>query len=576
VEEQAGERSAGMNDAAALPSLVTGGRLWAREVFRESGELRALYELSPVPTYVWQRQGDDFVLLDHNSAALVITQGKASDFLGMMAGEMYRDRPQILEQLSRCFATQGVFDEGMPYRFFSTGETKHLVVRYAFVPPDFVMVYTVDLTEWRLAQEQVRRSHEQTLRRHGLLLALSQAAQAVQRARTPEAIYETIGNEIANLDYHAIVFALAEDHTYMTITYLTWQPAMLDAAERLFGLSASNLRIPLAPDGFFQPVIAEGQSAFCESTARLVAMGFPGIGQSLAERLTGMLDTGQSIYAPLVVGGKVIGVLAIAGTGLTDADLPAVTAFANQAGSALENARLLKQQRDSQERLRQLAQQTVSAQEQERQRLSHALHDEAGQALTALRINLELIYEDLPPESGALRQRLRDAAALTSTTMERIRLLAQDLRPPALDAVGLNPTLAGFCLEFSQRTRLAIEYHGLDLPELPEAASICLYRCLQEALTNAAKHAAADQVRVVLSRDPEMLCLSVEDDGRGFDGAAWPSGSAWPKGIGLLGIQERLELLGGRLEIDSRPGEGTRLVASLPIQEAVSRSEGES
>jgi signal transduction histidine kinase len=112
---------------------------------------------------------------------------------------------------------------------------------------------------------------------------------------------------------------------------------------------------------------------------------------------------------------------------------------------AIRQARLFDQARVAREQLRRLTHQVVSAQEDERQRLSRALHDEAGQALTALTISLELIRDDLPVGFGALRQRVGDAVALTDTTMEQIRLLAQDLRPPSLDAVGLGPTLEAFC-----------------------------------------------------------------------------------------------------------------------------------
>jgi PAS domain S-box-containing protein len=230
-----------------------------------------------------------------------------------------------------------------------------------------------------------------------------------------------------------------------------------------------------------------------------------------------------------------------------------------------ERKRAEEELRHYTERMRQLARQVVSTQEEERQRLSRALHDEAGQALTALRISLELIQEDLPAESSSLHQRIGDAAALTGATMEQIRLLAQDLRPPALDTVGLNPTLEGFCGDFAERTRLSIEYLGLELPMLPEPVNMCLYRFLQEALTNVAKHARANQVRVALRYDAETVSLSVEDDGRGFDRQARMSERCWPMGIGLLGMQERLESLGGRLEIESQPGQGTRLVAHLPV-----------
>ncbi len=211
-------------------------------------------------------------------------------------------------------------------------------------------------------------------------------------------------------------------------------------------------------------------------------------------------------------------------------------------------------------RLRQLTRQAVSAQEGERHRVSRELHDEAGQALTALKISLELLQSDLPPEAESLRQRLGGAVALTEETMEQMRLLAQDLRPPALDTVGLNPTLEGLCRDFAQRTQLSVDYDGVQLPPLPEAADICLYRVLQEALTNVVRHANAGHVRVALGCDAEGVSLLVEDDGQGMD-----EGATVPAGIGLLGMQERLEMLDGQLEIESSPGGGTRLRASIPL-----------
>ena len=112
---------------------------------------------------------------------------------------------------------------------------------------------------------------------------------------------------------------------------------------------------------------------------------------------------------------------------------------------------------------------------------------------------------------------------------------------------------------------------GTDLPVLPDAVSICFYRVLQEALTNVAKHARASRVEVVLDCDTTTLSLAVEDDGQGFDAhtAAVTSISRQARGIGLLGMRERLELLGGRLEIKSQPGRGTRLMASAPWQDAL-------
>jgi PAS domain S-box-containing protein len=423
-----------------------------------------------------------------------------------------------------------------------------------------------EIEQRRQMEGELLRSREGMLRSHHLLLALSRAAQAVQRARTSEEVYRTIGDVVTGLGYHAMILALTDDREHLTLSHTTFEPAQLRRVEELSGLSVLDFRFPLAPNEFSQRAITEGESAFCERTVGLLARSVPQLGSPLIERLVAMLGVERSIYAPLRISGETCGLFCVASTGLTEEDVPAVTAFANQAAIAIENARLLEQVGASHERLRRLTHQIVSAQEEERRRLSRALHDEAGQALTALRISLELIEEDLPVEFGLLRQRIGDAAALTDVTMEQIRLLAQALRPPALDAVGLNPTLEGFCRDFSERTQLSINYLGLELPMLPEAVNTCLYRFLQEALTNVAKHACADRVCVALRCDAEMVCLSVEDDGRGFDKEARLSVSGWPMGIGLLGMQERLESLGGRLEIQSQPDQGTYLVAHLPAE----------
>jgi signal transduction histidine kinase len=156
---------------------------------------------------------------------------------------------------------------------------------------------------------------------------------------------------------------------------------------------------------------------------------------------------------------------------------------------------------------------------------------------------------------------------MAGETMERLRRLAQDLRPPALDTVGLNHTLRGLCQAFSQRTRLVIDYQGQELPELSEALNITLYRFLQEALTNVAKHASARQVWVTVNYDAEAIRMMVRDDGRGFDPRAerWQSGQA--AGMGLLGMRERLSALGGWLEVVSEPGKDTSVIAFVPLEQ---------
>jgi PAS domain S-box-containing protein len=273
---------------------------------------------------------------------------------------------------------------------------------------------------------------------------------------------------------------------------------------------------------------------------------------------------------PLVFQGELIGSLNLAADGPDAFKIKhgeIVRHVADPLAIAIQNARLFDQVRAGRERLQILSQRLVEVQEAERRRVSAELHDEAGQALTALKISLELMQSDLPPESAALRQSIREAKLLTEQTMEQLRLLARGLRPPALDAVGLNPTLEDYCRDFARVTHLAVDYSGTELPELPDAVLISLYRVVQEGLTNVARHARARQVRVRLSEDANQVSLLVEDDGQGFDMEAVKPAIKHSLGIGLLGMQERLELLGGWLEITSRPGQGTRLVARIPRRE---------
>jgi signal transduction histidine kinase len=221
--------------------------------------------------------------------------------------------------------------------------------------------------------------------------------------------------------------------------------------------------------------------------------------------------------------------------------------------------------RRAEDAIQKLAKRVVAAQEEERHRISRELHDEAGQALTALKIGLELIQGEISG-SEAVQASLNEIIALADQTRDRIRHLARGLRPPALDTLGLSLTLEDFCRTFARQTQLAIEFQASSLPELSDAQNICLYRCLQEALTNVARHAVARKVSVKLWCDESAVHLSVTDDGIGFDGrTSDPTRNHLP-GLGLLGMQERLELLGGWLEIQSQPEQGTAIIAHLPFE----------
>lgn len=243
-----------------------------------------------------------------------------------------------------------------------------------------------------------------------------------------------------------------------------------------------------------------------------------------------------------------------------------VHALAAHAAVALHNAQLFAQADTQRNQLRRLALELVNAQEAERRRIARELHDEAGQALTALQFMLKGVRLDLGddsqlPEFLAAQRQLDQAIALVDQTMVQMRLLAHDLHPAALDDLGLNPTLKGFCRDFEKHTRLPVAYNGVDVADLPEGVGISLYRFLQEALTNVARHAQATRVDVCMENEGDAVRLSVTDDGRGFDVTQALGREAVPSGIGLRGMQERIEALGGMLLISSQPGAGASVTA---------------
>lgn len=269
------------------------------------------------------------------------------------------------------------------------------------------------------------------------------------------------------------------------------------------------------------------------------------------------------LSVPLLAYGELIGSINLGADkyGFFNEELIEITRqVANHFAIAVYQARLHEQLRENREQLRELAKRLVKVQEEERRNLSRELHDDAGQELTALKIMLNLISQDLFKGNHEIQSRLAESINLTDTIMEKIRALAQNLRPPALDTVGLVPALEELCNDFSRRTDITLKFQGVQALHMPESYQICLYRILQESLTNIAKHAKARQVSVQLINDGNVLYLSVEDDGIGFFHNS-------QRGMGLLDMQERVEALGGSLQIQTGKGEGTRIIAAVPWKE---------
>jgi two-component system sensor histidine kinase UhpB len=217
-------------------------------------------------------------------------------------------------------------------------------------------------------------------------------------------------------------------------------------------------------------------------------------------------------------------------------------------------------------RLRALSERALNAQEDERKRIARNLHDDTGQALSTLIINLEHMESSLPPEFADQRARLAASREIAARTLEDLRKLVYGLRPTMLDDLGLLPAIRWYArtsLE-DNGTQVLIEDSD-DVGRLDPHLETALFRIAQEAVNNIVRHAKASTVRILLALEGGSICLRVEDDGRGFDVRRISEQALPQRRLGLLGMKERVDLVGGRMTVDSAPGRGARIEVHVPL-----------
>lgn len=301
-------------------------------------------------------------------------------------------------------------------------------------------------------------------------------------------------------------------------------------------------------------------------------------GQLTVDRKAQTANGGEThmLRKPVVnLNGETLGYLEVArkreDAPFSETDEEKLDGLAQIAAIALQNAL-------SFEHLRELGQKLVSAQEEERRSLSRELHDSTGQVLMALKMSVSMLHEQMqvqaadpdassPEIQDEFVEQLEEIGDMVESVYEEIRAVSHALRPPSLDVTNVDEALSGLCEDYARHSGLQIAYTGCEPPDLPDNVSITLYRLLQEALTNVAKHAQAEQVEVRLSDGENQIELSVRDDGVGF-AVAEVLQHKGRGGVGLVGLRERFELLGGALRIESRPGSGTRISGVFNLGDA--------
>ena len=326
-------------------------------------------------------------------------------------------------------------------------------------------------------------------------------------------------------------------------------------------------QIRLSPDeGLCGQVFKSGRSRVVHG----VNVASKGLREKNAGLLTQALD-GLELQSQMAVAlrasdGKDIGTLLLGSSreGLTEADLSLLEGVAAQTSMAIQNAQLFEEVLDGQEKLRALSHRLVEVQESERRWIAHELHDEVGQALTLTKLQIQAMGR--VPGADVLQVDLKACIKVVEDALQHVRNISMDLRPSLLDDLGLGPAIRQHVYRCAQEGAFTARVVN-DLPEisLPPAVETTCFRIVQEAMTNIIRHAEASNVQVVLQQQDNELELIIEDNGVGFDVEAALKLASGGDSLGLLGMQERISLVQGYLNIWSEPGEGTRIKVRVPL-----------
>jgi signal transduction histidine kinase len=221
-----------------------------------------------------------------------------------------------------------------------------------------------------------------------------------------------------------------------------------------------------------------------------------------------------------------------------------------------------------QEQLRHLSHQILLAQEEERKHISRELHDDISQILTGINVSLAALKIEATANAGNLKKKISNTQRLVEKSVAAVHRFAHELRPAMLDDLGLVPALIAFMKEFGKRTGLQIRFTSSatgEIEQLDNLKRTMLYRVAQEALTNVTKHSQASQAKVSIRVQSDGICMEISDNGKSFD-VDHALGARRRGALGILGMRERVELVGGAFSIESAPGKGTAVRVKIPIR----------
>lgn len=592
----------------------------AENALRESEErFKMQYQNIPLPTYTWQRVGEDFVLIGFNNAAAEFTKKQVDKLVGRRARETYQDRPDILEDFSRCFDGKATIKREMSYCFRTTGEEKYLSVSYAFGPPDLIMVHTEDITERKRAEDALRESEDRfrDLVEHsqdlicthdldGQILSVNGAAAEILGYEPLEIlekpIRELLAPEVRGKFDEYIATIRGDGVAIGQMVVLTrggerriWE---YNNTLRTVGVAAPIVR-GMAHDiterkraeqalrdseKKYRDLFEQSGDAIVLTTQESRFNGFNQaaldlFGYAREEMLRIKVDEVYANPDDRIRFQREIeeqGSLKNYELKLRKKDGTEIVCLYTASvwrgegiGGYQGVVRDITERQQAERTLRELSGRLLQLQDEERRRIARELHDTTAQDLAALTTDLNLLGNTIPASDQRTRNLIFDNIALARKCARDIRTLSYVLHPPRLDEGGLAAALPELVEGFSKRSKIRAD---LDLsPEfdrLPQEIETTLFRVVQESLNNIHRHSGSLTARIRLFRSAAEITLEVKDAGRGIPRETLNSigKPAVKLGVGILGMRERLRQLGGCLEIISDP-HGTCVKASLPLHE---------
>jgi PAS domain S-box-containing protein len=341
--------------------------------------------------------------------------------------------------------------------------------------------------------------------------------------------------------------------------------AIVDRATELLAISASALYLLNADRNVFELRATRGVTL---ETDRRIANVNPAMlsGTLTAPNPFTLPGYVFQMHAALIYSENLLGVLVVGGTAgeFSEADTHHFSLFAERAAAAIHTAQMFADVRLSREHAHSLSYQLLDAQETERRAIARELHDEIGQQLTSVQLNLQTLDTSITDSEN--QDRLEETMQTIENVLEQVRDLSRTLRPAILDDFGLAPALKWYVERQAKRAGFQFEFHADAFAQrLPEEVETVCFRVAQETVTNIVRHSHAHQVLVELREQPNQIILTIQDDGRGFDVADALARAVSGNSFGLLGMRERVALVGGEVAIQSAPQQGTRVCAQIPL-----------